>query len=248
MRRMLPLFLSLALAVTVTGCTRTASQTQIPAGAPAAAQSADAGTSSPAATATPAPSQTPAPETSAPESGAAESTAPAAKVLPFDQEMNFTFSSGAGGWSTELYLNPDGSFTGAFHDSEMGEMAEEYPGGSFYFCTFSGRFDPVEPVNDGTWALTLAELTLENEPGQESIEAMDGEKVRFVSAEPYGIEGGKNFLLYSPLTPTAELDEEFLSWWPDRFLPHPPATLGTWGLLNKDTGNGFFSGEVVSDK
>ena len=51
------------------------------------------------------------------------------------------FSSGAGGWSAGLRIGEDGSFTGDFHDSEMGDMGEEYPNGTIYCCSFSGRID-----------------------------------------------------------------------------------------------------------
>ena len=40
---------------------------------------------------------------------------------------NFFFSSGAGGWETGLIINEDWSFSGDFHDSEMGANGEEYP-------------------------------------------------------------------------------------------------------------------------
>ena len=50
----------------------------------------------------------------------------------------FTFSSGVGGWSTELNVGENGAFTGNFHDSEMGETGEGYPNGSMYGCLFHG--------------------------------------------------------------------------------------------------------------
>ena len=60
-------------------------------------------------------------------------TVPEAVQLPLaDETVEFLFTSGAGGWSTQLSLNRDGSFTGEFHDSEMGDRTEEYPNGSVY--------------------------------------------------------------------------------------------------------------------
>ena len=53
-------------------------------------------------------------------------TVPEAVQLPLaDETVEFLFMSGAGAWSTQLSLNRDGSFTGVFHDSEMGDRAEE---------------------------------------------------------------------------------------------------------------------------
>ena len=57
--------------------------------------------------------------------------------------MEWSFCSGAGAWSTDLQIRPDGTFTGQFHDSEMGESAEAYPDGTVYICEFSGRFSVV---------------------------------------------------------------------------------------------------------
>ena len=43
------------------------------------------------------------------------------------------FSSGAGGWSTELKVADDGTFTGAYHDSEMELTGENYPNGTVLY-------------------------------------------------------------------------------------------------------------------
>ena len=39
----------------------------------------------------------------------------------------FYFLSGAGAWSTELVVSPDGSFTGYYHDTDMGDSGADYP-------------------------------------------------------------------------------------------------------------------------
>jgi len=64
--------------------------------------------------------------------------------------------------------------------------------------------------------------------------------VRYVSSEPYGVEEGKDFILYLPDTPTQGLDEEFLSWWPGQYQEDQSDTLGFYGLYNVDMGYGFF--------
>ena len=35
--------------------------------------------------------------------------------------MEWSFYSGVGAWSTDFRILPDGSFSGEYHDSEMGE-------------------------------------------------------------------------------------------------------------------------------
>ena len=175
-----------------------------------------------------------------PESPAEQPEAPAEEqdtvTLPDALPLDLMFASGAGGWSTDMTLEQDGSFTGAYHDSDMGDQGEGYPNGSCYISTFSGRFGSIRQVDDHTWAMTLEELTVQEEPDTEWIE--DG--IRYIASEAYGLETGKEFLLYSPETPTEGLDEEFLTWWPS-WNVEDTGTLNCWGLLNQETGYGFFT-------
>lgn len=150
--------------------------------------------------------------------------------------MSFCFSSGAGGWGTELYLNRDGSFTGTFHDSNMGENDESYPNGTVYICNFTGSFSPAERLDMYTYGVKLRELTLDRPEGEEWIR--DG--IRYISATPYGLEGGEDFLLYLPNTPVEMLSEEDLFWWPGRYY-EDYTTLKGYGLYNLADGSGFFS-------
>lgn len=142
-------------------------------------------------------------------------TAPAVlTALPLPAEtVAFSFLSGAGGWSTELQLNQDGSFTGQYHDSEMGDIGEDYPHGSVYVCSFAGEFVDFEKLSEYAYKMNLTNLTTENTTGEEWIE----EQIRYVASDPYGLEEGSEFILYLPDTPISEVPEEFLIWWPYRF-------------------------------
>ena len=173
-----------------------------------------------------------------PEAPAEEPEVPAqeADALPDALPLDLTFASGAGAWCTGLTLERDGSFAGAYHDSEMGAQGEGYPNGSCYISTFSGRFGRIRQVDDHTWAMSLEELTVQETPGEEWIE--DG--IRYIAAEAYGLEEGTEYLLYSPETPTEGLDEEFLTWWPS-WNVEDTGTLNCWGLLNQAMGYGFFT-------
>lgn len=160
-------------------------------------------------------------------------------VLPSDMPFCFTFSSGAGGWSTDIFLQSDGTFSGAYHDSDMGTSGADYPNGTVYYCNFSGKLEVVQKMDEYSYALKLA--SLEKEKGKEYIE--DG--IRYVPSEPYGMEKGKSYILYLPDTPLDGLSEEFLMWWPGRYdmQEQKRTTLGYYGLYNKDMEYGFF-GEV----
>ena len=56
------------------------------------------------------------------------------------EDHQFYFSSGAGGWRTFLNIDADGRFDGAYSDSEMGSVGEDYPNGTYYLCEFIGKF------------------------------------------------------------------------------------------------------------
>ena len=174
----------------------------------------------------------PEPPVEQPEAPVREETA----ILPDALPLDLTFASGAGAWCTGLTLERDGSFSGAYHDSEMGDQGEGYPNGSCYISTFSGRFGDICQVDDHTWAMALEELTVQEEPDTEWIE--DG--VRYIASEAYGLEEGKEFLLYSPETPTEGLNEDFLIWWPS-WNVEDTGTLNCWGLLNQEMGYSFFT-------
>ena len=106
---------------------------------------------------------------------------------------------GAGAGGTLLPLNPDGSFDGTYHDSDMGVSGEGFPNGTVYLCTFRGRFGDIKKLDDSTYAMTLQKLniTTPHAVGEEWIE--DG--VRYVSSEANGLNGGTEGRLDTPAPP-----------------------------------------------
>ena len=127
----------------------------------------------------------------------------------FDQMkgLTFTFCSGVGAWSTELVFGEDGSFTGNYHDSEMGDTGEGYPDGSVYGCLFHGRLSDPVMVDEYTWTATI---TVEKDEGQ-APEAIE-DNIRYVTSEPYGVEKAQTVTVFLPGTPVEKLPEEFLFW------------------------------------
>ena len=165
-------------------------------------------------------------------------------ILPLPQEnMRFYFLSGAGGWSTDLKLNQNGTFIGEYHDSEMGENGMDYPNGTVYVCSFTGKFEHFEKLNEHSYKMILTEIETDHAVGEEWIE----NDIRFVASEPYGLHGGDreatDFILYLPDTPIEQVSEEFLSWWPYRYdqETNPRQTLSCYGILNVTTSDGFFT-------
>ncbi len=159
--------------------------------------------------------------------------------LPGIFPCNFVFASGAGAWGTLLTLNADGSFTGGYNDSDMGDSGEGYPHGKHYYCEFQGKFGDFRKIDNNTLSMTLEELTFQPEEGSEEIR----DEILHVGAKPLGLESGTEFVLYLPDTPVTELTEDFLSWWPGRYEwdGETEIPLGCYGILNQETGAGFFS-------
>lgn len=131
-------------------------------------------------------------------------------TLSFEQLANrqFCFSSGAGGWATLLTIQADGSFSGEYYDSEMGDTGDEYPNGSMYLSHFSGMFTQPEKLNEYTYRMQISKLEYDKEVGTQEIK--DG--LRYQYSEVYGLDGAENILVYLPGAPIAELPQEFRSW------------------------------------
>lgn len=182
------------------------------------------------------PEQTETPDgTETPETAETPDDAVNADALPGEFPMELVYASGAGAWGTFLTLEADGSFTGNYHDSEMG--AEGGP--VCYICDFAGQFTDLRQVDEFTYAMTLESienLTEQTEPWVE-----DG--LRYIPSEPYGVESGTEFFFYLPERPLEGLNEEFLSWWPDNWLREQEGLteLGCYAIENVEEGCGFFT-------
>ncbi len=152
----------------------------------------------------------------------------------------FTFCSGVGGWSSELYLKPDGTFEGNYHDSDMGDDGEDYPYGTIYICTFTGAFGDVKRVDEYTYSMRLKKLDVEPTPAEEWID--DG--IRYVSSVPYGLENADEVLVYLPGAQVQSLPNDFTDWigmplawnWDEA-----PVTLPFYGLYNLADKEGWYS-------
>lgn len=152
---------------------------------------------------------------------------------------DLTFSNGTDDWATVIKLSKDGSFTGDYHISDMNNTDADYPDGTVYRSKFTGKFTNIEKVDENTYKMELQTLELEKPEGEEFIE----DNIRYVSAEPYGLEIGEKYTLYTSEKETADLSEEFLSWWPYKESEEGklPEKLLCFGLCNEETQYGFFT-------
>ncbi|SNU06729.1 zinc-ribbon domain-containing protein [Lachnospiraceae bacterium] len=169
--------------------------------------------------------------------GSNEPESEEAVSLPVDESIQFLFASGAGGWGTFVSIDKDGNFSGGYSDSDMGDTGDDYPNGTIYVSTFTGKFKNIKQIDEYTYEMELESYKTDKSP--ETVEINDG--IRYVYSEPYGISGGETFYMYLPGKPISELSEEFLSWsYGIIGKIENDKELKTYGLYNEEMGEGFF--------
>ena len=141
-----------------------------------------------------------------------------------------------------MTIASDGTFTGNYHDSEMGETGDDYPQGSLYGCAFHGRLTLGGQVDAYTWKVHVDELALDEGQVPEAIE--DG--IRYVTTDPYGIKAGSDLLLYLPGTPVDALPEGFL-FWAHLTSDDVPEELPYYGLYDVTEDTGFIGEQIIED-
>lgn len=148
--------------------------------------------------------------TSGTETEAEETTLDKSTDLTFEDlsKRQFWFSSGAGGWADEFVIEKDGSFTGVFHDSEMGSTGEGYPNGTMYSSTYSGNFTDLTKVDEYTYQMTRSDISYKEELGKEEI--LD--EIMYIYTEAYALGGSDTFYVYLPGTPISRFSEEIWIW------------------------------------
>lgn len=166
------------------------------------------------------------------------------------ENMTFHFLSGAGAWETWLVINADGTFSGSYHDSDMGDPS--YEGGVVYLCDFNGEFDPLIKVDDYTYKTKIKNINYDREPEESEVGLIDETEVGFRYTTAYGLDEAEDIYFYLPGKPVSELSEEFLSWVRyeiEDFETGERATnLTFYGLFNEAKGEGFFSTDGIMEE
>ena len=122
---------------------------------------------------------------------------------------NYSYMSGVGGWATMLKVSSDGSFTGEYHDSDMGDTGSGYPNGTEYYAKFSGKFKDIRKVNDKKYQITLdGDLKYDNRTGTTKIK--DGILYHYTDA--YGFEDTDTFTVVMPGSSMNDLDSDVKKW------------------------------------
>ncbi|MEQ3473127.1 hypothetical protein [Enterococcus cecorum] len=138
-------------------------------------------------------------KTSTPAKPAAQPT-----ILDTLVGKNFVFSSGAGGWGSSLSVGPNGSFSGNYHDSDMGSTGPDYPGGTISESKVSGQFTRAHQVSPTLYEVYLENLQYEKPVGSSEIK----DNVKYEYTEAYGISKNTRMAIYLPGTPISSMPEE----------------------------------------
>lgn len=154
---------------------------------------------------------------------------------------DFLYSSGAGAWGTTLYIAADGTFSGIYQDSEMGDQGEGYPYGTVYYSDFYGQLGQPIPVNAYTYQLPIQVLRYGHAPDTQQI--IDQQRYCYTTA--LGVEGTLELTLYLPGTPVADLPMEYRQWL-DPFI-RDQSQLPFWGIYNEAQECSFTSSNRIEN-
>ena len=135
------------------------------------------------------------------------------KDLTFEDlsKREFIFSSGAGAWGELLTIEKDGSFTGGYHDSEMGSAGEGYENGTVYLASYSGQFSDLVKIDEYTYEMTLTDFTYDTIADTQEIE--NGFRYIYTTSLFWEFnEEGDIYRVYLPGTPLSQFSEDVLYW------------------------------------
>ena len=130
--------------------------------------------------------------------------------LTFDDlsKKDFSYSSGAGGWSEDFYIRKDGSFTGSYHDIDMGDTGDTYPNGTVYASAYSGHFTDLIKVSDYVYEMKLSDISYDEEDETEEY----GDGYHYIYTTSSCFNEADVLTIYLPGMPVKEIPEEVYSW------------------------------------
>ena len=161
-----------------------------------------------------------------------EETRENSNIFKLLSEQEFDFSSGAGAWGTVLNIDENGEFIGSYHDADAGDIEDDYPNGTIYYCNFDGKFSDLKKVDDYTYSMKLAEINTEKEEGTEEI--IDG--IRYVYSIPYGLDSADEIQVYTPGKSVESLPNGYKLW---AEIEEGTDKISFYGIYNVNAEEGF---------
>lgn len=121
---------------------------------------------------------------------------------------SFCFSSGAGGWSTDMDVNTDGSFSGNHHSVDMGEPTDDYPNGKIYTCDFKGQLAEAQKISEFVYSADMEEL----QTGEIKDPYVENGYLTVMDEDPYGLRVADKVMIYLAGMPIEDLPNGVVSW------------------------------------
>jgi len=149
-------------------------------------------------------------------------------AYPKSLPNGWSFSSGAGAWSTELCINPDGTFYGYYHDFNSTELYESF---------FNGKFANIQKNGSHSYSMVVSELKVNGIIGSQYLQ----EDMRHIITDSYGISEGDIFNVFIPGADKSLLSENQLSWL-HGVVDDP---LSSYALCNMTEGYAFDPGSEI---
>lgn len=132
------------------------------------------------------------------------------------QEMIFSVFVGA--WRTYINVNPDGTFSGQYTDFNYRDV---------YISNFTGKFSAPTKASPYEYHFALEKLTY---PAVDRVYYKGYYK--YTTTQPYGMDRGKDFLLYLPGRSTGDITRVAKSWVYDFNKINPRGVLTHYMLIN----------------
>lgn len=147
----------------------------------------------------------------------------------------YGFSSGAGGWSTQLSVRDDGAFSGQYSACALGDTSNKHPNGTCSESEFTGRFIDAKRNDDGSYDMTCdsSALAFKKTIGTKRVE----NGIEYTATKPYGIDPCGAFKVYPKGYDSSKLSETVKSWstaWNDYASSGWPSELETPIIVNME--------------
>lgn len=149
----------------------------------------------------------------------------------FKDSVKLIFSNDKDAWATTIILKPNGSFIGESYSLE-GKIANP---SAIHRNEFTGLFEKIKVIDENSYSMKLSNIIYAKSIGKKWTE----NQKPYTASKAFGLEGSKDFILYTPDQETAHLSADFLTW-NTSADGYSSAQLMEWGLHNMETNEGFF--------
>ena len=132
-----------------------------------------------------------------------------------------------------MKIKANGTYTGEYYDADMGDVGEDYPNGTVYIGTYSGKLGNVRKYNKYLYKVKVIRQKMDDRPAEEII---DG--VRYVSTGG-GLPAGEDVFVCVPGTPFSQIPEEAQMWFTGPTGNWDMTETESYGIFTQDGSCGF---------